>query len=102
MSAACRNFYERLKRWVEEEGKGSFKRKEVRLAFRIHPSKLKRYMLELERYGVLKQIGGNRQLGYDYQPVDGAGGEDYVALSNRVSGVLSSLLLQLKQEKKQS
>ena len=95
LSHACRRFECRLRKWLEVEGKESFYRKEVRSAFRMHPSKLKKYVLEMQNYGCLKQVGGNRNSGYEYVLLDEA---NYAALSNNVKTVLEEILEKIKQK----
>ena len=53
LSGACRNYFERLKSWLEKEGKGTFRNREVRQALRVNASNQKRYNAELMGIGSL-------------------------------------------------
>lgn len=57
---AERQFFELLKSWLETTGKNSFYAKEIRDIFRLHPSKVKRYLNDLLRYNFIRVVGGNR------------------------------------------
>jgi hypothetical protein len=64
LSGACRNFYEKLQQQVGEE---VFYSRQMREQFRMNPSNLKRYMIELTNYGYVKIVGGSAYKGYEYQ-----------------------------------
>lgn len=69
LSGATRKFLETLKTHLKEKKLSSFTAKEIRKTLRMNPSNLKRYLLELERYGYLKGKG-NRYRGYEYSITD--------------------------------
>ena len=94
LSGACRKFFEQLKSWMKEEKKTSFYANEVRSDFRMNPSKLKRYLIELTRYGCMTIAGGNRyKKGYEYELSDP---QEYEKLRTNVSNVLDQILEELK------
>lgn len=94
LSGACRKFFEQLKGWMKEENKVSFYAQEVRSSFRMNPSKLKRYLIELTRYGCMKIAGGNRyKKGYEYELIDP---QEYEKLRSNVSNVLDQILEELR------
>lgn len=69
LSGATRKFLETLKTHLKENKLSSFTAKEIRKILRMNPSNLKRYLIELERYGYLKGKG-NRYKGYEYSITD--------------------------------
>jgi DNA primase len=94
LNGACRKFFEQLKAWMKEENKASFYAQEVRSSFRMNPSKLKRYLIELTRYGCMKIAGGNRyNKGHEYELIDP---QEYEKLRTNVSNVLDQILAELR------
>lgn len=94
LSGACRKFFEKLKVWMKEKNKASFYANEVRSDFRMNPSKLKRYLIELTRYGCMTITGGNRyKKGYEYELTDP---QEYEKLRSNVSNVLDQILAELR------
>jgi len=67
LSGACRSFLEELKAYLTEHKQQEFTRKEIRSAFRLHPSKCKRYMAELSAFGYVERTLGNQKQGFAYQ-----------------------------------
>ena len=67
LSDACRNFFERLKSHLKAKDQESFSAREIRSAFRLSPSSLKRHLWDLERMGYTKIIRGSRYKGFEYQ-----------------------------------
>jgi hypothetical protein len=98
LSGACRKFFEQLKSWMTEEKKTSFYANEVRSDFRMNPSKLKRYLIELTRYGCMTIAGGNRyKKGYEYELSDP---QEYEKLRSNVSHILDQILEELRTKAK--
>ena len=90
LSKPERSFFESLKGWMESTGKESFYAKEVRDVFRMHPSKLKRYLHNLSTYNLIRVIGGNRfKSGYEYEVI---APQEYKSLTSAVNSVLDSVL----------
>jgi hypothetical protein len=81
---------------MKEKGKSSFYAKEVREVFRLHPSKVKRYLYGLTTYNMVKITGGNRfKSGFEYEVVTM---DDYSKLKYDVNKVLDSVLYEIKQK----
>jgi DNA primase/DNA-binding MarR family transcriptional regulator len=92
LTRATRSFLEYLKTYLKAEGKASFAAKEIRAALRIPPSSLKRYLMELERYGYVKGVG-NRYRNYAYTITSM---EEYERLKSSIDGHLASILEQIR------
>lgn len=100
LSGDLRGFFENLKYYLKNQDKQteqtSFYAKEIRKAFRMHPQKLSRYLINLEKRGLIKLIGNNRQTGYEYLIISW---NDYELLKSDVD-VLDQILEKLKQKQK--
>lgn len=93
---AIRQFFESLKSWMNTANKSSFYAKEVRDVFRMHPSKVKRYVVELLRYGFIKVVGGNRYksgLEYEITNID-----EYKKLESNITTALDDVLNELRKK----
>ena len=86
---------ELLKKYVAKNNKQSFYSKEIREAYRFAPTTLNRHLLELNRYGYLKIIGGNRARGYEYELLNS---EEYQALKDNIQTALDEALENIKKE----
>jgi DNA primase len=94
LSGECRGLLERLKRWVKTQGKASFFAGEVREAFRMNPSNLKYYLIQLSRYGYIKAVGGDRyKRGYEYEIINF---EEYRNLNTNINSVFDEVLQEIK------
>ena len=94
LSGECRSFFERLKGWVKKEDKTSFFASQLREAFRMNPSNLKYYLIQLVRYGYLKSVGGDRyKRGFEYEVVNF---EDYNKLNTNINNVFDQVLDKIK------
>ncbi|MCP4481254.1 MAG: hypothetical protein GY817_00275 [bacterium] len=67
LTKASRNFLEMIKNYLKTKNKETFYSKELRQEYRIAPATLKRYLLQLTRYGYLQIIGGTKNKGYEYE-----------------------------------
>lgn len=67
LSGQVRDFFESLKRLLEEEGKESFLAKEVRARLRMHPMKFSRYVNELKDRGYVKKTAGKEKGSFEYR-----------------------------------
>jgi DNA primase len=79
-----RSFFESLKSYLTGNRKGeqnSFYSKDIRRHFRLHPMKLSRNLVNLEKRGFIKLVSANRQSGYEYQVISW---DDYETLKNKV------------------
>ncbi|ELR68189.1 DNA primase [Fulvivirga imtechensis AK7] len=90
LSGACRSFFEQLKSIKGEE---SFRSQEIRKALRLAPSTLKRYLLELTRYGYVKVAGGSKYRGFEYQVSDH---KEYEALRSSIDEQLEAILTRIR------
>jgi DNA primase catalytic core len=88
LTAATRSFFEQLKELLKKENKESFTAKEIRQQMKINPSNLKRYLIELDRYGFLKS-NGNRYRRYEYSINNY---EEYEALKSSIQQHLQNIL----------
>jgi DNA primase len=88
LTAATRSFFEQLKELLKKEKKESFTAKEIRQQMKINPSNLKRYLIELDRYGFLKS-NGNRYRRYEYSINNY---EEYEALKSSIQQHLQNIL----------
>jgi DNA primase len=96
LTNAERNFFESLKHWLKGNNKTSFYAKEARDVFRMHPSKIKRYLYNLTTYNMVKITGGNRfKNGFEYEVVTL---DDYSKLESVVNTVLDNVLEEIKQK----
>ena len=77
----------------EQTERLSFKGQEVRKALRLHPSNLKRYMIELTRFGYVKVVGGSKHKGYEYQVSDY---KEYESLRSNIDAQLAAIITRLK------
>ncbi len=93
LSEACRSFFERLKVHLKKQATESFYAKEIRSAFRITPSSLKRYLFELERMGHIKITRGSRYKGYEYKVQNW---DDLKALKQSAETLIAGVLEQIK------
>lgn len=94
LAKATRSFLEYLKGYLTMEAKETFTAREVRMALRIPPSTLKRYLVELERYGYLKAVG-NRYRSYEYSVTSM---EEYETLKRDIDLHLEDILERIKEQ----
>jgi predicted transcriptional regulator len=96
LSKAERDFFESLKKWLTNNQKTSFYAKEIREAFRMHPSKVKRYLHNLTSYNFIKITGGNRfKTGFEYETTTT---EEYENLESAINTVLDNVLEEIRQK----
>ncbi|MEO7311329.1 MAG: CHC2 zinc finger domain-containing protein [Chitinophagaceae bacterium] len=88
LTKAAREFLELLK----AQGIQSFAAKEIRQKLRLNPSNLKRYLIELERYGYLKGKG-NRYRNYEYHIVSM---DEYEQLKSSIDRHLQDIVTAIK------
>lgn len=69
LSGKLRQFFEIIKEVVraKPESERSFYAKQIRTLLRMNPMTVNRHLRHLEMRGYIKQIGGNRKTGYEYQ-----------------------------------
>jgi DNA primase len=96
LTNAERSFFESLKNWLKTNHRTSFYAKEIRDMFRMHPSKVKRYLYGLTTYNMIKITGGNRfKTGFEYEVTNP---DDYNKLESSVTTVLDNVLNGLKEK----
>jgi DNA primase len=96
LTKACRSFFEILKTHLSRQHKSSFYRSEVRGWMRINPNNLKYYLGQLQQYGYLKVVGGNKyKQGYEYEVSDL---QEYERLSGTLLTALDEALLRITPE----
>ena len=96
LNKAERSFFESLKNWLRVNNKTSFYAKDIREAFRMHPSKVKRYLHSLNTYNFIKITGGNRfKTGFEYEVRETS---EYSRLESSVSTVLDDVLKEIKRK----
>ncbi len=93
LTKACRDFLELLKTYLSKHQKKSFYSKEIRKAYRFAPTTLNRYLSDLNRYGYLSVIGGNKARGYEYELLNT---EEYENLKNCIESALDKALEDIK------
>jgi DNA primase catalytic core len=94
LTRATREFFERLKSYMQENQLTSFKTQDMRRVFRMEPRTIQRYMKELVQYGQLKRIYGVKgRSGFEYGLQDGDG---YQALQTEIQRHLDEILEQIK------
>lgn len=94
LSGECRSFFERLKQWVKTNQKSSFFASQIRESFRMNPSNLKYYLVQLMRYGYIKTVGGDRyKRGFEYEVTNF---EEYNKLNTSINSILDEVLAKIK------
>ena len=94
LTRATRDFFERLKSYMQENQLTSFKAQDMRRLFRMEPRTIQRYMKELVQYGQLKRIYGVKgRSGFEYGLTDGDG---YQALQTEIQRHLAVILDQIR------
>lgn len=93
LTKASRNFLEGLKVLLKQEGKTHFHARDIRRQLRLAPTTLKRYLVELERYGYLKVSRTGQRTKYEYSIADHS---EYEQLRLAIDHHLQDLLEQIK------
>ena len=92
LNGATRNYFEQLKAWLRQEDKNSFTNVQARLALKVNASNQKRYMKDLQEWGYVKKVKGDKKNGYAYEVTTY---EDQQQRSQRITGVLDEVLAKL-------
>ncbi|GAO27769.1 CHC2 zinc finger domain-containing protein [Geofilum rubicundum] len=91
---AVREFFERLKKWMQTNNSEVFYAKEIRETFRMTSSSCNRYILELLRNNYIKVVGGNKyRQGFEYQIIKQ---DEYQKLQEHVKNALDEALDNIK------
>jgi hypothetical protein len=88
-----RQFLESLKKWLKKTGQESFGGMELRRELRLSPSTQIKYLSDLQRYGLLKILAGNRYKGYEYALTKF---DDYEKLTNQIESVFDKVLKSIR------
>jgi len=86
---ATRNFLEQIKTHLAANKKKTFTTREIRDKLKEHPSKQKRMMIELQQYGYVRKVEGNKKQGFVYGVVSE---DEYTALQQRIHNALDEAL----------
>jgi uridine kinase len=96
LSGECRFFFERVKKWMEENKRESFYKSEIRDEFRMNPNNLKYYLAQLYKYNRIKIVGGNpRKTGFEYEITNS---KDYKELNQNIDNALDAALNEIKKK----
>jgi DNA-binding HxlR family transcriptional regulator len=91
LNGRLRQFFERLKTQLEGSP-GSFFAKDIRQSLRIHPQSLHRNLRQLEKLGLVQQVGYNRKTGFEYEITIW---DDYEKLKDGIN-ILDRILQELR------
>lgn len=90
---ATRKYFEELKNYLQENKQKTFINSNIRKVFREHPSKQKRFMIELQQYGFIRKTDGDKKKGFVYEVVST---EEYSRLQESISTALDDVLKKLQ------
>ncbi len=94
LTKACRDFLEVLKAHLKKGNGQSFYAKELRAKMRINPKTLSRYLYDLQSYGYIKIIGGNKySTGFEYEVINQ---DEYQNLKDNITNALDKALEDIK------
>ena len=91
LNGATRNYFERLKSWLQAEDKNSFTNAGARQALKVNTSNQKRYMIALQEWGLVEKVKGDQKNGYAYRVVSY---EDQINRNQRIEAVMDEILKQ--------
>jgi DNA-binding HxlR family transcriptional regulator len=92
LSGKTRNFFESLKELVRRWEVKTFYAKEIRKSLRMHPMTLQRYLMELEKRGLIRCISRNPKPGHEYEIIVW---DDFEVLKSGVT-IMDTILEKLK------
>jgi predicted DNA-binding protein len=90
---ATRKYFEQLKNYLQESSQKTFVNSSIRKVFREHPSKQKRFMIELQQYGFIRKVDGDKKKGFVYEVVSN---EEYNRLQQMINTALDDVLQRLR------
>ncbi len=90
---ATRKYFEQLKNYLQESNQKTFINSSIRKVFREHPSKQKRFMIELQQYGFIRKVDGDKKKGFVYEVVSN---EEYNKLQQMINTALDDVLQRLR------
>jgi mRNA-degrading endonuclease HigB of HigAB toxin-antitoxin module len=86
---ATRKYFEQLKNYLQENQQKTFINSSIRKVFREHPSRQKRFMIELQQYGLIRKVDGDKKKGFVYEI---ATNEEYDQLQKIINTALDDVL----------
>lgn len=89
LSGACRNYFEQLKQYLQQQQATTFTNKEIRKGLRIAATTLRRYHNDLLQSGYIKKQEQKKAKAYYYEIVSY---EEYKELQERIATVLDEIL----------
>ncbi|WP_133473336.1 hypothetical protein [Sediminibacterium goheungense] len=92
LTGACRNYYERLKQWLQQNKTSIFTSREISKALRLPISTVKRHNLALYNSGYLQRKENKETQSYHYEVTSF---EDYEQLQNNLITALEQVYSQL-------
>jgi len=90
---ATRKYFEQLKEHLQQSNQKTFVNSSIRKVFREHPSKQKRFMIELQQYGLIKKVDGDKKKGFVYEVISN---EEYSRLQQSINGAMDEVLQRLR------
>ena len=93
LSGACRNYFEQLKEWLEQNKQSSFTNTSIRNQLRIPISSVKRYHTALLSAGLIRKIENPNTKAYHYEIITT---EEYTQLQNSIGSALDEALQKIK------
>jgi len=92
LNGATRNYFERLKDWLQQEDKNSFTNVSARQTLKVNASNQKRYMAALQEWGLVEKMKGDQKNGYAYQVTTY---EDQIQRNSRIEAVMDEIIKSL-------
>jgi len=92
ISGACRNYLEKLKRYLFIENQTTFTNTEIRRNLRIKQTTLQRYHKQLLEEGYIKKVRGKKGQTYHYEIIDL---QEYTDLKEQINKVLHNCISQI-------
>ena len=97
LNGATRNYFEKLKTWMQREDKNTFTNVSARQALRVNSSNQKRYMIALQEWGLVRKVKGDKKNGYAYEITSY---EDQKERDKRIQTVMDEIVTEIKKSKK--
>ncbi len=94
LNGATRDYFEKLKVWLEKEGKETFTNREIRIQLRIKGTTLRRYHHDLLDVGLIRVKSGKKAAGFYYEVISL---DEYKHLTQGIATVLDKVLAGCKQ-----
>jgi predicted transcriptional regulator len=88
-SGATRNYFEQLKKLLQQQRQSTFTNREIRKQLRLPGTTVRRYHNELLQSGYIKLQESKKQNGYLFEIVSY---EEYIQLQNHVASVLDNII----------